>query len=427
MSEPQPARFLWLPAPWRPPVPLPREQEIVFLLVGTTFLFSGYDLAIFSIALPQIQHSLHIPEDAAGLTVTYFNLAALAALFIAPFADIFGRRRLLLFTVFGEAAFTVASAFSQTYPQFVALQVLVRVFGYCEELLCFVVIAEEIDAGVRGWSNGTLGAMNATGAGLAALLLSLVNLMPFGWRTLYAVGGGALFVLASFRRRLRETRRFALRQAEIAAFESKWLAAWQTLARLVREHPLRLLVLVVGTAASNFTFMPAVVLASKYLQDTLHYRPGDVSLLYVGGGLLSVAGNVLAGQLSDRLGRKTVLFGVVLAASLAFAALYAGLPGTAAAWIVAIFGYLAQGALFAGYPAEIFPTAYRASAATLRYVMATLGGASALALEGVLYDHFGSHGAAVLASLAAAPIALTAILFLPEPARRSLEDIAEMA
>ena len=39
----------------RPPNALPRREGMVFLLVGLTLLFSGYDLNVFSLALPQIQ------------------------------------------------------------------------------------------------------------------------------------------------------------------------------------------------------------------------------------------------------------------------------------------------------------------------------------------------------------------------------------
>ena len=47
-----------------------------------------------------------------------------------------------------------------------------------------------------------------------------------------------------------------------------------------------------------------------------------------------------------------------------------------------------------------------------------------LALEGVLYDYFGDHSTAIQCLLAAIPITLIAILFLPEPAGRTLEDMA---
>ena len=422
----RPARFLWLPPMLRPPVTLPRRQEITFLLVGTTLLFSGYDLGIYSLALPQIQRSLAIPENALGLTVSYFRLAAFVTLFIAPLADIFGRRSLLMFTVFFEALFTVATAFAQTSDQYIAAQILARIFGYSEEALCFVVIAEEVDARVRGWATGTLGTMNATGSGLASLVFALVNVLPFGWRALYVIGGGSLFVLAYFRRWLPETSRFEVRRTEIAALESKSAAVFDTLRRLVKDYPGRLTALLLAVFANGFALTPAAVLASKYLQQTHHYEPLHVTILYVFGGLLSVWGNIFAGRSSDFLGRKRVLVATLIIGSGFFYVLYSGIESwiVAGAWIVAIFGYLATDALLAGYPAEIFPTSYRATASTLRYVASILGGAASLALEGVFYDWLGAHGPAIALSLVAAPVALVAILFLPEPARRTLEDVA---
>jgi putative MFS transporter len=166
---------------------------------------------------------------------------------------------------------------------------------------------------------------------------------------------------------------------------------------------------------------------SKYLQEVHHYRPFQVTILYLAGGMLSVWGVIIAGRLSDSLGRKRILLAAVILAGASFGVLYSGMNGpiVAVAWILAIFGYLSSEALFSGYPAEIFPTAYRATTSTLRYVASTLGGALALALEGTFYDRFGAHAPAVMLILAATPIAVIAVLFLPETARRTLEDIAE--
>jgi MFS family permease len=420
-------RFLWLPRALRPPLALPKRQEVVFLLVGTTLLFSGYDLGVYSIALPQIQHGLQIPENAVGRTISYFRIAAVVTLFIAPLADIFGRRRLLLFTVLAEAIFTVASAFAQSAEQFVFAQILARIFGYCEEALCYVVVAEEIDARVRGWSTGTLGAMNATGVGIASLVFALVDYLPFGWRALYLIGGGSLLILAYFRRYLPETKRFELRRAEIAALQSNARAAFDALRRLVRDYPGRLAVLLVAVFANGFALAPATVFASKYLQEVHHYRPFEITLLYLGGGFFSVAGVLLAGRMSDTLGRKRVLAGGILVGAGSFAVVYSGIESwvVAVSWIAGVFGYLAADTLLAGYPAEIFPTAYRATASTLRYCTAIFGGAVALALEGVFYDRLGGHGPAIMLTLATAPAAILAVLFLPETARRTLEEITE--
>ena len=362
-TEPM-ARFLWLPPGARPRYPIPKRQELFLLLVGTTLLFSGYDTNLFGIALPQIQKGLNIPEDAAGLTITYFRMAVLVALFIAPLADIFGRRRLLLITVFGESIFTIASAFTETYPQFVTLQILARVFGYAEEMLCFVVIAEEMDARVRGWASGTLGAMGATGAGIAALIFAAVNVLPFGWRSMYVIGGCALFVLAYFRRRLPETERFEIHRKGLAKAGSKTAAALNTVRLVFQEYPGRLAAMLISVGLFFFAIGPAIALTSKYLQQTLHYSPGRVSLLFVGGGLISVVGNIIAGRLSDRIGRKRVLLFAATIGGAAFVALYSEWLGAyvPVAWILGVFGYFSCDTLMAGYAVEMFPTAYRATA-----------------------------------------------------------------
>ena len=306
------------------------------------------------------------------------------ALFIAPLADIFGRRRLLLFTVFGEALLTLATAFAQTYPEYVWLQIAVRSCGYCEELLCFVVVAEEISENARGWSIGALGAMNATGVGVASIVFALVNILPFGWRAMYVIGGSALFILAYYRRWLPETKRFELRREELARLGTKSHAMWETLGKLAHQYPGRLTVMLIAVAAFDFSAAPSVILMAKYLQQDHHYAPGQVAILYVFGGALSVLGNVLAGRVSDWIGRKSVIIlcGVICGAS--FAVFFSGIDSWVlpTVWICAIFGYLSSTALVAGFVAEIFPTAYRATASTLRYVVTTLGGATALALEG---------------------------------------------
>ncbi|MGH6870512.1 MAG: MFS transporter [Rhizomicrobium sp.] len=429
MSETPPghmARFRWLPPGARPPVALPARQELVFLLAGTVLIFSGYDLNVFGLALPQIQGELHIPENMAGFTVSLFRIAAIPALFIALSADVVGRRRVLLLTIFGETIFTLATSFARTYEEFVILQVLTRVFGYCEELLCFVVIAEEIDERARGWSIGVLGAMGAVGAGLASLAFATVTRLPYGWRSLYFIGGAALFVLAYFRRRLPETARFEQRRQELAALGTRTRAAIDALRHLVRDYPGRLTALVVMLFCFGFAAGPSTVLMSKYLQQTHHYAPHQVTLLYICGGLISVAGNVLAGRLSDPLGRRLLIFVCAIFCGGGFAVFFSGIEGwiLPASWIVALFGYLSADALMAGFAVEIFPTTYRATMSGIRYFTSTLGGAIGLGLEGVWYDYFHAHGPAIAVSLALIPVALIAILFLPESARKKLEEIS---
>ena len=95
--------------------------------------------------------------------------------------------------------------------------------------------------------------------------------------------------------------------------------------------------------------------------------------------------------------------------------------------MLAFFGYFTCDALFAGYALEIMPTAYRSTVSGLRYLVGTLAGGISLALEGQLYDYFGAHGPAIVVPLAAIPITVIAVLFLPEPAGKTLEEMTTHA
>ncbi|HWY62968.1 MAG TPA: MFS transporter [Rhizomicrobium sp.] len=419
------AHFRWLPPGLRPPVAMQWRQERVFLLVGVAALFAGYDMNVFGLAVPQIQASLNIPENQVGLTVSYFRLATIVALAISASADLVGRRRLLLFTIFGQAVFTLATAFSGDYAQFVWAQILTRVFGYAEEMLCFVVIAEEVAAGARGWANGTLSALDYTGAGLASLAFLGVNVLPYGWRALYVIGAVPLFLVAYLRRNLPETKRFAARE-NVEKAKSKLKETLDLLRDLVRQYPLRLLTILIAASAFGFGTASASVLSSKYLQSVFHYSPLDVNLLFIPGGLVGLALAITAGRISDHIGRKIMTFTIVSCAGIGFALFYSGLSGwwLPPLWILSFFGFFSGDALIAGFALEIVPTEYRATVSGVRYLVYIGSGAVSLALEGHLYDHFHAHGPAIQLLLGTLPITLVALLFLPEPAGKSLEEMA---
>ena len=420
-----PARFLWLPPGLRPPVPMAWRQERIFLLVGAAALFAGFDQNIFGLAIPQIQASLSIPENMVGVTVAYFRVAALVALLVAASADLVGRRRLLLVTILGQAVFTLLTAATTTYGQFVAAQFLTRVFGYAEEMLCFVVIAEEVAASARGWANGTLSAMDYTGAGLASLIFALVNFLPYGWRAIYVIGALPIFLVAYLRRNLPETRRFVA-QTGLQTFSTRTTTAMALLREMARQYPGRIVTIVIAAAAFGFALGPASVLSSKYLQDVYHYSPGSVTLLFVPGGFVGLGLAILAGRLSDRVGRKPVTFAIAIIAGLSFYLFYSGARAIwmPELWILSFFGFFCGEAMISGFALEIVPTHYRATVSGLRYVVYIGMGAVSLTLEGRLFDHFHSHGPAIQTLLCTIPITLVAILFLPEPAGRTLEDMA---
>ena len=88
-----------------------------------------------------------------------------------------------------------------------------------------------------------------------------------------------------------------------------------------------------------------------------------------------------------------------------------------------VFGNLAVSIQSEAYCTELFPTAYRATAAALRFIAQILTGAVGLLIQGAVLAPLVGFGEAVLILLCPVPLALIGVYFLPETAGKSLEDL----
>jgi MFS family permease len=393
----------------------------MLLVLGVANLIDNYDGALLGLALPQIQAGLHVSEAEVGGMLATVRLGVIPAVALAILADQIGRRRLLLATIIGFTLATFATALAPNAQTFVLVQFIARACIAAETMLAIVVIAEEFDARNRGWGIGMLGALGAFGYGLASLIFSVVELLPFGWRALYGLGALPLLLVAWLRRSLDETQRFTAHRAARRADHPL-----QPLRNLIRMYPGRMLALCAALLPFAFVTETAMFFPSKFLQSVHGYAPRDIATMYLTIGVLGLLGNIFAGALGDRLGRKRVLIAGLLLNASAAAAFY-----NASGWVVPLlWGLMVMTVtmitvLFAALGSELFPTSYRSTASGVRAIVGTIGAATGLWLEGVLFGEYGSHAAAITTMLIVAPIAPLVIGFaVPETANRELEEIS---
>ena len=192
----------------------------------------------------------------------------------------------------------------------------------------------------RGWANGSLAASYYAGGGIAALIFAGIAYLPFGWRSLYVIGAIPIFIVGILRRSARNP---ALRGAEEGSQKTRLQhrRGVRHPAAAVQGTSQRLTTILIGAAAYGFAIWPATVLAQKYLQSTLHFTPPQVTMLVLPGGLVSLAFAILAGQLSDWIGRKYVVFAACLTAMVCFEVFYSGTSWRYVAylWIPGYFGF----------------------------------------------------------------------------------------
>lgn len=410
---------------WTPPADVTPAHWRLLAILGTTYILNQYDYGILTLALPQIQASLGVPENELASLTAVIRLGVLPAMVLTVLADSIGRRRMLLLTIVGITICTFLTSFVRTRHEFVIVQLLARMFIYAEEIMAIVVLTEELHARARGWGIGVLGALGALGHGLASVLFASVDRLPSGWRSLYFLGALPLLLVAWYRRSIRETRRFEASRAARGAVRDL-ASVLGPVRELFTAYPGRLLALCGAIVPFLFVIATAVTLQSKYLQQEHGYTPGNVAALYIVGGALAILGNVAAGAASDRFGRRRTLVVGLLVCTAAIAGFY-GTSGAwvPIAWVVMIFSYFGIDVLFAALGGELFPTSYRSTASGVRSLTVAMSGALGLLCEGYVYGAAGSHAAAVLWMVPVAFLApLVIALALPETATRELEEIA---
>ncbi len=415
-----PRRQIHLGILGRSPNFTPRQMR-VFFIASTAGFFDQYDRALLSLALKQIQAGLHVAEAHLGAMLSFIRLGYILSLLITPLADVFGRRKLLLYTIVGYTIFTALSAIAPAERTFIIAQLLARAFAGAEATIALVILAEEVDAAHRGWAIGLLSAVSSMGYGLAALVFALVFVIPYGWRGMYALALIPLIAIIPLRRILPESQRF---EAEARSGEQP-TRVWQPMIQLFRAYPGRLALMLSVSFLASMGAGSAGILLPKFLQEVHGYSPANVSTLFFVGGGLGILGNIIAGRLSDRFGRRSMGALFMFLAPLLTIWIYTA-PGfsVAPAWTLELFFDTAAGTILGAYSAELFPTSHRSTAGSALAVAGTTGGAIGLLLEGLLYGLTGSHWIAVRYLTVFWMIAPFIMLFFPETAGRELEAIS---
>jgi predicted MFS family arabinose efflux permease len=402
--------------------PIFNYENLLLVLLGLSFGFAFFDRNSASVLIPYITKDLGLTNTQSALINSVLSLMwALGAYVIARWSDSRGSRKpfLLAFLVIFSAC-SILSGLAQSFPVLLTARAIMGAVEGPFLPVCLAIMAVESSPNRRGVNAGIMQNFFAAllGQSLAPWLLPLVA-EHYGWRAAFFVAGvpGILCAIAVWLWVHEPTKeaQAALHSGSAvqASDNGKTMGLLDMLA--VRNVLICCLIsaFMVGWFVMGWTFLP------KYL-TTVRGMPGPAM-----GSLLSVLGfaSALSGfgapWLSDRVGRKPVMIGFCLLATLtALGAIYFQ-GSTAALGALLFIGWLASGTfpLFMGViPGESMPQRYAATAMGLVVCVGEIvGGSLLVALAGKVAD-LTQQSSAVLMMAACGAIGCVLCFFLTETA-----------
>lgn len=398
------------------------EHKFLLFILGFTAFFDGFDRGIIQVALPQIRDTFDLDQSQMSVWLMFVYLGALPALFLTRAADKTGRKRLLVISIVGYMTATAVTALAPTIETFVAAQFVARLFLNAEHALVLTLAAEELPARARGFGFGYLAMQLALGFGTGSLVYGVVfEPAGIGWQWMYVLSLPPLLAIGWLRRRLPESRRF-----ETARDQGQLAANWR---QIFSGETKRWLLLLCATAFLLELATHAGVFTIDFLQEDRGLSATASNLMLVLAGLPGIPAMLVAGNLSDRYGRRVVgcSFAVVSGiGAVGFFWLPANILVLYLCMTVMLAGQLGAGPVLATYATELFPTGLRGQAGSWGRVAAVAGQAVSFGLGGVLITVTGGLPGAATILLAGPLLAVVLFaVFFPDTHGRELEELTD--
>jgi MFS family permease len=416
-------------------VAIPRKtpaKAAIASWAGTTLEY--YDFAVYGTASALVLNELFFPEDLpAGIRVL-LSMATLAvgyvvrplgAFILGPIGDRYGRKAVMMLTLFGIGICTFVIGCLPTYDQAGVLApillVLIRIIQGLsvsgEQASAITMSLEHAPEHRRAFttsfttSGSAAGGLLATAVFIPFAALPQDQLFSWGWRVPFWLSAVVVVVAYIIRRTLEETPTFI----ETQAIKVQMAPMTQAL----RFHRLAILrvaacALVAGISYLFATFSVAFATTGYGLdRSTMLWVP-------VLASLLALAYTPLAGLLADKIGRRTVfLIGVIGAGLTTIPYLWSITTGNWA--LIFTLGIVCNGLFYstanAAWPsffAEMFPNRVRVSGLAVGTqigfaIAGAIGPVASTALAGAeLTSWIGPSMLAVALMLVAAFSAMTA-------------------
>jgi SHS family lactate transporter-like MFS transporter len=378
-----------------------RQQRHVVAACYLGWTLDAFDFFIMVFVLRDIAQSFTTSLTAVTWAITLtLAMRPVGAFIFGRIADRFGRRPTLMVNVLAYSVLEFASGFAPDLTVFILLRALYGIAMGGEWGVGASLTMESVPTRWRGTVSGILQAGYPSGYLLASVLYLAMPVL--GWRGMFMVGALPALLVFYIRRNVPESPDWTARQARPrVGFASA----------IGRHLPLAIYAIVTMTAFNFFSHGTQDLYPSAFLGGQHKFSVATISTIAIIYNLGAMAGGLLFGTLSQRIGRRAA---IVIAALLSLPVLplwaFGGTPV-----VLAIGAFLMQVCVQGAWgviPAhlnEISPPEIRATFPGVVYQLGNLLASANATIQSVIADHMDhnySYALAGVAGIVAVAIAL---------------------
>lgn len=281
--------------------------------VAASFLgwtLDAFDYWVVAYALTAIGAEFGQPDKAIAfsITLTLFS-RPIGALIFGLLADRWGRKKTLMANLVFFSFFGVLTGFAKTYTMFLVIRFLFGIGMGGEWGVGSSLAMEKTPKEKRGIVSGLLQEGYAAGNLLAALCFFFV-FPRWGWRPMFFLGGIPALLALFVRRYVQESEVWErTRHRDFGAYARTLAAHW----------PL-LIYMVIFMTLMGFVSHGTQDMYPTFLKRDWHFDAQRVAVVNIIANFGAIAGGVLFGHFSDKLGRRKAIIGALILALVAIPA-----------------------------------------------------------------------------------------------------------
>lgn len=425
---------------------------------GMGFFTDAYDLFIIGIAVVLIKEQWHLNTAQVSLLSSATLLATLLGAFIfGRIADKLGRKAVYGVEALIMAFAAIASAFAPNYIILLALRFILGLGIGGDYPVSAVIMSEYANRTNRGFLVSLVFSMQALGLIVGpiialTLLVSGIN-HDLAWRIMLGLGALPALAVIRLRRNMPESPRF------VAQVKGKVLHAAQTInnysSGVVQSNLLevnsshqphsfsafitkkRNLIMILGTAGcwflldyayyGNTISTPLILKSVSPTNDIIH----SIAWTLIIFAVAALPGYIAAFFRIDHIGHKKLQWMGFLAMGICFLAIgvIPGITNVVIPFLILyglsyFFTEFGPNVTTFVIPTEVFSVSDRTTGHGIAAGIGKLGAFIGVFIFPILTAKFAIHGTLLISSFAAfAGVILTSVL--PEPSKRSLDEISE--